>query len=140
MSKGINLYKGNVQIYLQGQNALISVDSTSEGKITYFVGSRNSKLLIRDFRKDPVLAAQRALSGLDGAEFASIFNQPAQIEIKEDQDHVQIDLHESSENDVNTMLWLGVTKDGNIPVHYMLWEKFTNIDDATLAFAALVND
>jgi hypothetical protein len=140
MSKGNNLYKGNVQIYLQGQNALIPIDSTNREQITYFVGSEKSKLVVRDFRKDPVLAAHQALLGLDGVEFASIFNQPAQIEIKDNQDHVQIDLHESSENDVNSMLWLGVIKDNNIPIHYMLWEKFTNIDGATLAFAALIDD
>ena len=140
MYKGNHIYKGHVQVYLQGQNALIPIDATCADQITYFVGSEKSELVIRDYRKGPILAAHRALSGLDGVEFASIFNQPAQVEINDNEDRVEIDLYESSENDLNSMLWLGVTKEDNIPLHYMIWEKFSNIDNCTLAFAALIND
>ncbi len=140
MSTGNHVYKGHVQIYLQGQNALIPIDATCDDQITYFVGSEQSELLIRDYRKGSILAAQRALSGLDGVEFASIFNQPAHIEIKDNEDQVEIDLHESSENQANSMLWLGVTKDDNIPVHYMIWEKFSTIGSCTVAFAALIDN
>jgi len=140
MAKANYIYQGNVQIYLQGQNALRPAGTIREDQMTYFIGSEKSKLLIRDFRQSPIFAAQKALSGLDGVEFASVFNQPAWIEIRDDQDNIQIDLHESSEADVNSMLWLGVISDDKIPIHYMVWEKFTNIDNSTLAFAALVND
>lgn len=134
------IYTGNVQIYLQGKNALLPSGSITENHMMYHVGSIKSNIIITDYRRDPIFAAQKALAGMDGIEFASIFNQPALIEIKGDGDNIQIDLHESSEDNGNPMLWLGVINDDEIPVHYMLWEKFASIDNSTLAFAALVDD
>ena len=51
MSKETYLYRGNVQIYLQGEKALLPVASGNRnGQVSYFIGSKKSKLLIRDFR------------------------------------------------------------------------------------------
>ena len=61
-------------------------------------------------------------------------------EIKDNEYQVEIDLHESSEDGLNSILWLGVTKEDEIPVHYMVWEKFSSIDNRTFAFAALIDD
>lgn len=134
------IYKGNVQIYLQGVNALLPAGSITESQIMYHVGSTKSNIIITDYRRDPNFAALRALSGIGGVDFASIFNQPALIEIKGDEDNIQIELYESSEDNVNPMLWLGVINDDEISIHYILWEKFTNIDNSALAFAALLED
>ena len=57
MSKETILYQGNVHIYLQGENALLPTGSERKDQIAYFIGSKKSKLLIRDFRKRPMLAA-----------------------------------------------------------------------------------
>lgn len=140
MSKRKDIFQGNVQIYLQGQNALIPVGEIREDQMTYFIGSKNSNILIRDFRQNPIFAAHKALSGLDGVEFASIFNSPAWIEIKDNKNYIQIDMHESSRDETESMLWIGIIDNDNIPVHYMSWEKFVNINNSTLAFAALVDD
>ena len=82
MSKENYLYRGNVQIYLQGENALLPVASRNrEDRIACFIGSKKSKLLIRDFRAEPIIAAHHATSGLEGEEFADAFNQPAYAEV-----------------------------------------------------------
>ena len=57
------LYRGNVQIHLQGQNALLPIRSNREDHIICFIGSKKSKLIIRDYREQPVLAAQHTLLG-----------------------------------------------------------------------------
>ena len=78
MSKENYLYKGNVQIYLQGENALLPVASKTRGdQVAYFIGSKKSKLLIRDFRREPIHAAHHARSGVEGTEFL--------IELEQDQ-------------------------------------------------------
>ena len=81
MSKENYLYRGNVQIYLQGEKALLPVASGNRnGQVSYFIGSKKSKLLIRDFRREPLHAAH-ASAGVEGAEFADAFNQPAYAEV-----------------------------------------------------------
>ena len=52
-----------------------------EDQITCFIGSKKSKLLIRDTRQEPVLAAHHDPSGIKGPEFAVAFNQPAYAEV-----------------------------------------------------------
>ena len=81
MFKETCLYRGNVQIHLQGQNALLPIQSTRQDQITCFIGSRKSKLLIRDTRQEPVKAAQHDPSGVKGPGFAVAFNQPAYAEV-----------------------------------------------------------
>ena len=61
------LYRGNVQIHLQGPRALLPIVSQREDQVTCFIGSKKSKLLIRDFRQQAILAAQRNPAGVQGA-------------------------------------------------------------------------
>ncbi len=41
MFKETCIYRGNVYIHLQGQNALLPIHSAREDQITCFIGSRN---------------------------------------------------------------------------------------------------
>ena len=68
------LYRGNVHIHLQGPRALLPVESIHEDQVTYFIGSKKSKLLIRDFREEPIRAAQHNPAGVEGADFTVAFN------------------------------------------------------------------
>ena len=141
MSKGNSVYKGHVQIYLQGQNALIPI-ATCEDEMTYFIGSEKSKLLIRDFRKGPILAARCALEGQDGLQFADIFNQPAFAEIsvtnKDDEpEKLEINLHPTNEPIENPVLWLGVLEEKRIPPYDIDWEFLRPLNKDQIAFAIL---
>ena len=143
MTKGQYLFQGNVHIYLQGQNALIPVGEIREDQMTYFVGAKNSKLLIRDFRQNAILAAHRALSGIDGMEFADIFNQPARAEIsvldtENETEKIEINLHPISENEDFPVLWLGVIDDLLMPMLDTEWEILRPISLEKVAFAAMV--
>ena len=105
MSKENYLYKGNVQIYLQGENALLPVASKTRGdQVAYFIGSKKSKLLIRDFRREPIHAAHHARSGVEGAEFADAFNQPAYAEVSvsergDEPEKIEINLRPTNKSD-----------------------------------------
>lgn len=137
------LYRGNVQIHLQGPRALLPIDSHSADQVTYFIGSKKSKLLIRDFREEPILAAQRNPAGIEGADFTVAFNQPAYAEVAmevlgEEPERVEIHLRPAKENEDNPVLWLGVKNDMLMPMLDIEWEILRPISAKKIAFTAMV--
>ena len=144
MNKENYLYRGNVQIYLQGENALMPVASKHRGdQIAYFIGSKKSKLLIRDFRREPIHAAHHARSGLEGAEFAVAFNQPAYAEVSVSEkgnelEKIEINLRSTNKSDDFPVLWLGVLNDAMMPMLDIEWEILRPIKSDKIAFTAMV--
>jgi hypothetical protein len=137
------LYRGNVQIHLQGPRALLPADSTREDQGTYFIGSKKSRLLIRDFREEPILAAQRNPAGVDGADFTVAFNKPAYAEVAmealgENPERVEIHLRPAKENEDTPVLWLGVKNDMLMPMLDIEWEILRPISSKKIAFTAMV--
>jgi hypothetical protein len=137
------LYRGNVQIHLQGPRALLPVESIHEDQIAYFIGSKKSRLLIRDFREEPILAAQRNPAGIDGADFTAAFNKPAYAEVAmevlgEDPERVEINLRPAKEEDDTSVLWLGVKNDMLMPMLDIEWEIMRPISAKKIAFTAMV--
>ena len=143
MSKENYLYRGNVQIYLQGEKALLPVASKNRnGQVAYFIGSKKSKLLIRDFRREPIHAAH-ASSGLEGSEFADAFNQPAYAEVSisekgSEPEKIEINLRPTSKSDDFPVLWLGVLNDAMMPMLDIEWEILRPINSERIAFTAMV--
>src|ERR1041384_2032252 len=109
MTKENVLYEGNVQIYLQGGKALLLTRSERTDQLTYFIGSKKSKLLIRDFRKKSMLAANRSQSGVEGTEFADAFNQPAYAEVSiakgSEPEKIEIHLRPTDQREDFPVLW-----------------------------------
>jgi len=143
MSKETILYQGNVQIYLQGEKALLPTGSEREDQIAYFIGSKKSKLLIRDFRKRPMLAAQRGRSGVEGMEFAKAFNQPAYAEVSiarrgNEPEKIEINLRPTDEREDFPVLWLGIMNDLMMPMLDIEWEILRPINPEKIAFTAMV--
>jgi hypothetical protein len=143
MSKENYLYQGNVHIHLQGQHALLPIDSHPADQVTCFIGSKKSRLLIRDFREEPVLAAQRAPSGIDAAEFAAAFNRPAYAEVSVSlhggqPEKVEINLRPGEDRDDTPVLWLGVKNDLLMPMLDIEWEILRPISAKKIAFTAMV--
>jgi hypothetical protein len=143
MSKETILYQGNVHIYLQGEKALLPTGSERKDQIAYFIGSRKSKLLIRDFRKRPMLAAQRGHSGIEGAEFADAFNQPAYAEVSiarnsSEPEKIEINLRPTEEREDFPVLWLGIMNDLVMPMPDIQWEILRPISLDKVAFTAMV--
>ena len=144
MSKENYLYRGNVQIYLQGEKALLPVASKNrDGQIAYFIGSKKSKLLIRDFRREPIHAAHHARSGLEGSEFADAFNQPAYAEVSvsdggNEPEKIEINLRPTNKRDDFPVLWLGVLNDAMMPMLDIEWEILRPINSEKIAFTAMI--
>ena len=141
MSKENYLYRGNVQIHLQGQNALLPIRSQHGDHIACFIGSRKSQLIIRDFRQEPVLAAQYTPAGIEGSEFAQAFNQPAYAEVslaEKEPQKVEISLHSAEGQDDCPVLWLGVKNDLLMPMLDIEWEIMRPINADKVAFTAMV--
>ena len=143
MSSENYLYQGNVHIHLQGPRALLPVETRREDQVTYFIGSKRSRLLIRDFREEPIQAAQRAPLGIQGAEFAVAFNQPAYAEVAvtengKEPEKVEINLHPAKEDDNTPVLWLGVKNDLLMPMLDIEWEILRPISAKRIAFTAMV--
>ena len=144
MSKENYLYRGNVQIYLQGEKALLPVASKNrEDQIAYFIGSKKSKLLIRDFRAEPIIAAHHATSGLEGEEFADAFNRPAYAEVSVSErggepEKIEINLRPTDKSDDFPVLWLGVLNDSMMPMLDIEWEILRPINAEKIAFTAMV--
>jgi hypothetical protein len=137
------LFRGNVQVELQGQNALIPVGEITPNKMTYYVGSKRSKILVMDYRQNPILAAQQVLSGLDGEIFADIFNQTAYIEIMgadhaPDFEEIEIHLYPISQNGEFPVFWFGIIDDLKMPNVDAEWEILRPISLKKIAFATLI--
>jgi len=143
MSKANVLYRGNVHIHLQGENALLLIDPNREDQVTYFIGSRKSKLLIRDFREEPIQAAHQATSGIECTEFTDAFNQPAYAEVAiankgSAPERIEIHLRPTEENEDFPVLWLGVKNDLLMPMLDIEWEILRPISSEQIAFTAMV--
>ena len=141
MSTENYLYRGNVQVHLQGQHALLPIRSNREDHIVCFIGSKKSKLIIRDFRQEPILAAHHAPFGIEGSEFAEAFNQPAYAEVsltEKEPDKVEINLHTARKADDIPVLWLGVKNDSLMPMLDIAWEIMRPISVEEVAFTAMV--
>ena len=142
MTKENVLYQGNVQIYLQGERALLPAGLDREDQVAYFIGSKKSKLLIRDFRKRPILAAHRGQSGIEGTEFANAFNQPAYAEVSiakgSEPEKIEINLRPTDEREDFPVLWLGIMNDLMMPMLDIEWEILRPISMEKVAFTAMV--
>jgi hypothetical protein len=137
------LYRGNVYIHLQGHDALQPIQSNREDQVTCFIGSKKSKLLLRDFREEPVQAANCAPAGIKGSEFAVAFNQPAYAEVTVrgnggDPAKIEIQLRPAQNNDNVPVLWLGVKDDLLMPMLDIEWEIMRPISMDRVAFTAMV--
>ena len=137
------LYRGNVQIHLQGPRALLPAESNRDNEIAYFIGSKKSRLLIRDFREEAIRAAQSHPAGIEGADFAVAFNQPAYAEVAmealgEDPEKVEISLRPAKEDEDTPVLWLGVKNDALMPMLDIEWEIMRPISSKKVAFTAMV--
>ena len=142
MSTENYLYRGNVQVHLQGQKALLPVPSQREDQITCFIGSKKSRLILRDYREEPILAAHKTPSGIDGSEFVEAFNQPAYVEvaIKNDREpeKIEINLRDAEKQEDFPVLWLGVKNDSLMPMLDIEWEIMRPISVEKVAFTAMI--
>lgn len=137
------LFRGNVQVELQGQNALIPVGEISPQKMTYYLGSKRSKILVIDYRQNPILAAQQVLSGLDGEKFANIFNQAAYAEMigsdhAPDLEEIEIHLYPISQDGEFPVFWFGIIDDLKMSNVDAEWEILRPISLKKLAFVTLL--
>src|SRR5919108_6066763 len=132
------IFEGNVQVYLQGKNALLPFGSIDQN-ISYFIGSRQSDLTLRDYRHKQIHAAQHVLSGKNGFEFADVFNEPAWVKVYTDpgQSKLEIEMHEATERENDEISWLGVIDNHEMSVQPIEWEFLRPIGKNRIAFAAL---
>jgi hypothetical protein len=138
MNNPIYIFHGDVNVYLQGRNALFAIGNQSD-TMNYFIGSPESAMLIRDHRRAPNDAAWQVLHGDYGIEFADIFNQPARIDIEETTEGIVIELHESNKDALNGLiLWMGLLED-EMPARPVEWERLIPVENEQIAFAALVS-
>jgi hypothetical protein len=143
MFKETCIYRGNVYIHLQGQNALLPIPSRREDQITCFIGSKKSKLVLRDTRLEPVMAAHHDPSGVKGSEFAVAFNQPAFAEVsvagqEGEAEKIEIHLRPAEKDGECPVLWLGVKNDALMPMLDIEWEIMRPISMEKVAFTAMV--
>ena len=139
MTYGKTIFQGSAHVFAYGLNALVPVGDIRETEMIYFVGSKRSKLLIRDYRQNPLLAANRTQSDHDGKEFADLFNQPAYVEVKiytdsKGDETVEAKLSPTSENVKLPTLWFGVYADQTIPILNLEWEFIRPINVEQVAF------
>jgi hypothetical protein len=138
MGRGNLTFTGGVKIYLEGKNALLPLDNQSDKMMSYFIGSPESTIRINDYRRIPIEAAKRALSGIDINEFADLFNQPAKVNIRTSPNTTEIDLFDNPEGNGKIILWMGVVENGEMDVYDIEWEILKPVGPSEIAFAAIV--
>jgi hypothetical protein len=134
------IFEGNVEVYLQGKDALLPQGRITQN-ISYFIGSQQSELTLKDYRSRQIQAAQHILSGKNGFEFADVFNEPAWVKVftNTDQSTLEIEMHEATETNNHKILWLGVIDNNEMSVQPIAWEFLHPIEKNRIAFAAIVN-
>lgn len=90
-----------------------------------------------------MLAAQRGHSGIEGAEFANAFNQPAYAEVSiagqgSELEKIEINLRPTDEREDFPVLWLGIMNDLVMPMPDVQWEILRPINPEKIAFTAMV--
>lgn len=139
INKG-NVFRGNARVYLQGKGALQPIDTSSSNFHTYYVGTEESSIVVKDHRQEPVQAAKAELEERTQGVFADIFNQPAVVEISDNDGNIEIEMLSGKQDDDAPILWMGVIYDGKMPVHNIFWETLKPIRENATAFAVLIND
>jgi hypothetical protein len=137
------IFEGNVQVYLQGRNALmpISPEASPSGHITYYIGNKSTNLVLSDHRPETVAEARQILQTRYQNGFAKHFNQHAKAEIRYDEDtqRIEIDLHTvPTEPEECPVLWLGTLEDNLMPGYQVEWEIFRELGPTQTAFVALI--
>jgi len=132
------LFEGNINVYLNGENALWVIDTNQTRNMDYYLGSPESKIKVTDFRYDSVNVAKQALQDEFMDSFADIFNQRANVIVRNRGDEVIVELH-NPENETETRtLWLGVINDNRMPVHDVEWEIIHPISMSEVAFLVMI--
>jgi len=140
MNKGEFLFQGNVEVYLQGKNALLPENSNGGNPMTYYIASASSAIHIEDHRKKSNEAARKILDGQNGLKFTDYFNKPAWIKVRILEEGINIEMHECQvEGDLPT-LWMGVIYDDKMPIYPIEWEILKPVGSRQTAFAALINE
>lgn len=130
-------FRGQIKPYLQGHNALEVINQTP-GFLECYLGSKRTRIRLRDFRPTVRDAAKRALDGQQTEQFARIFEQPARAKIRLAKGKVQIDLYDVCPKQEAPTLWLGVVRDGEmLPFAHANWEFFRPAGKARTGFAIL---
>lgn len=132
------IFRGNAQIYLQGQDALEPIDFSLDGCMVYYIGSVESGIKVEDFRFEPNHKAKQAILTLDDTDFADVFNLPANVEIFDCGDLIEIRLRDGIAFDEDPMLWLGVWNENEIGNYSILWEEIKRINNDKFAFALVL--
>ena len=134
-----SLYDGNVQIYLEGHGALQVIDAKRADCHKYYIGSPKSAILIKDYRSDPNQAAKAKLNGQTHDDFAEVFNQPAKIKVYKTLRGIEIQLRDGSPDIDSPILWLGITRNHQIPARKIHWKILKQISNTDEAFAILTS-
>ena len=137
------IYQGTVRVYLQGKNALmpISLEASTNGNISYYIGNKSTDLVLSDHRPETVAEARQILRTSYQNGFAKHFNQHAQAEIRYDEstERIKIDLHSiSAEPEECPVLWMGTLEDNMMPGYQVEWEIFRELGPTETAFVALI--
>jgi hypothetical protein len=136
-SKKSFYFRGNFNILLQGHKSL-ALHNIQPNMMAYYLGSKRSRICIRDFRQAARTAALQSLNGKNANQFAEYFGKPAKVKIYRTNNKIHIDLQECAAHQDET-LWLGVVRDGEpMPVFPINWEYFRQVNKTKTGFIALV--
>ncbi len=134
------VYQGNANVYLEGDRAFLPLELDNPEKIVYSIGAQHTHLVVHDYRIKSNSVARQILSGNTSMEFAEAFNQSAWVEIFQQEGGLEINLHECLSKGQFPILWMGVIRDGKMPVHKLAWEILKPVEEFATAFAALVQN
>ena len=142
MASQAKIFTGNVHVYLQGMSALMPFGNLNTDNMMYYLGSKKSNLVIRDFRKYPIFVANHILSGQNGIEFADAFNTSAYAEVlisneNRKSETVLVDLYPGETGKDCPTLWMGVIENRLIPAYKIEWEFLRALNQDQIAFVIL---
>jgi hypothetical protein len=139
MNKKHVIFQGNVNLYLQGDSALLPL-VLEDSQMISVIGAEDTDIVLRDYRKKPIQAAKKLREGFQNINFAKAFNQPGWAEVRYDgyNECLEIDIYEDRSPVKFPILWMGVIENGLLPAYKVMWEVYKPLPNNRTAFAALI--
>ena len=126
------------EIAIQGDQVLSFVNCTQERAVYEVVGFDEPKIVIVDYRQKPIRAVYELLETGELHNFAPIFNNPALISVKEDNEGtLLVELNEANGILPDKVFWIAIGIRDSIPVYNYLFERIAPLTEDAFAFIAL---
>ena len=135
------IFKDSAQIEIQGDGVLRFINRQSDFALYRIIGFTNPIIEILDYRKSGLQAIDDVLNTQDVTTFPHAFSSSAFVKVSNIQsDKLVIELSDTEEQDISSVLWIAVGIEDPIPYCDYLFYKLEPLDQERFAFISIFDN